>query len=62
MSPDIKAVPCPICKAKVARDAAHFPFCSKRCQTIDLGNWASNRYTIPSPLPDDDMPDDETFH
>jgi endogenous inhibitor of DNA gyrase (YacG/DUF329 family) len=26
---------------------SHRPFCSKRCQLIDLGNWLGERYTIP---------------
>ncbi len=24
------------------------PFCSDRCRLLDLGNWASEKYTIPS--------------
>ena len=23
------------------------PFCSERCKMIDLGNWASERYSVP---------------
>jgi uncharacterized protein len=23
------------------------PFCSERCKLIDLGNWASERYSVP---------------
>jgi len=23
------------------------PFCSERCRTIDLGDWASERYRVP---------------
>lgn len=26
------------------------PFCSERCKLIDLGNWASERYVITTPL------------
>lgn len=26
----------------------HFPFCSARCKTIDLGRWLGERYTIAS--------------
>jgi hypothetical protein len=40
---------CPICKAEVAPGAADFPFCSERCRLIDLGNWASGKYVIPTP-------------
>lgn len=25
-----------------------FPFCSERCQTIDLGRWLDERYRIPA--------------
>lgn len=40
---------CPICKKKeVAPGDPEFPFCSERCRLIDLGNWASEKYVIPS--------------
>ncbi|MFO0573877.1 MAG: DNA gyrase inhibitor YacG [Polyangia bacterium] len=50
---------CPICSTavpsidestSVAASAAHRyrPFCSARCQRIDMGNWLGERYTIPS--------------
>jgi endogenous inhibitor of DNA gyrase (YacG/DUF329 family) len=42
---------CPICKKEVAEGAPEFPFCSNRCRTIDLGNWASEEYKIPSQTP-----------
>ncbi len=40
---------CPICKIEVALDAPEMPFCSERCRTIDLGNWAAEKYVIPAP-------------
>ena len=43
---------CPICKKPVSTADAEFPFCSERCRTVDLGNWASGRYVISSPLRD----------
>jgi endogenous inhibitor of DNA gyrase (YacG/DUF329 family) len=43
---------CPICKKPVATVDKDFPFCSERCRTIDLGNWASGRYVISSPVRD----------
>lgn len=43
---------CPICKAPVHRENPEFPFCSDRCRLIDLGNWASGAYVIPSPVTD----------
>ncbi|HEY9140640.1 MAG TPA: DNA gyrase inhibitor YacG [Bryobacteraceae bacterium] len=42
---------CPICKKEVALGDAEFPFCSERCRTIDLGNWASGKYVVSTPLP-----------
>ena len=40
---------CPICKKEVEPANPEFPFCSGRCRIIDLGNWASEEYKIPSP-------------
>jgi endogenous inhibitor of DNA gyrase (YacG/DUF329 family) len=40
---------CPICSKEVARGDPEFPFCSKRCRIIDLGNWASEKYVISTP-------------
>ncbi len=37
---------CPICKKKVKRTNDDFPFCSARCRTNDLGQWASDEYRI----------------
>ena len=31
------------------------PFCSERCQLIDFGAWADEKYAVP----DDTTPDDE---
>jgi endogenous inhibitor of DNA gyrase (YacG/DUF329 family) len=41
---------CPICRKEITRENPEFPFCSERCRTIDLGNWASGRYVVSSPL------------
>ena len=54
---------CPICKKEVAPGAADFPFCSERCRLIDLGNWASGKYVIPTPVKPGELPqkgDDES--
>ena len=44
-------VRCPICDQSMeGENTAHwpqFPFCSPRCQTIDLGRWLGERYRIP---------------
>jgi endogenous inhibitor of DNA gyrase (YacG/DUF329 family) len=43
-------VKCPTCQAEVIwnEQAIHRPFCSKRCQLIDLGQWANEEHTIAS--------------
>ena|GEM_PF-23764 len=43
-------VDCPTCKTSVEwTSASEFrPFCSKRCQLIDLGQWANEENAIPS--------------
>ncbi|NBI13358.1 DNA gyrase inhibitor YacG [[Haemophilus] felis] len=42
-------VPCPICKKAViwSAQSPYRPFCSKRCQLIDLGEWAAEEKSIP---------------
>ena len=30
--------------------AEDLPFCSERCRLIDLGNWASEKYVISTPI------------
>jgi len=53
-----KPLHCPICKKLVPLDAPEIPFCSERCRTIDLGNWASGEYKISSPIFDPELLDD----
>lgn len=44
---------CPICNRAPARPGS--PFCSDRCQQIDLGRWLSGDYAVPvKPEPDAD--------
>jgi len=38
--------PCPIC-GKPSTQAFH-PFCSPRCQDVDLNRWLSGSYVIPA--------------
>ncbi len=45
-----KTIKCPTCKVQVSEDIKSFPFCSKRCQTIDLGKWADEKYVISRPV------------
>lgn len=49
MSEEIFEVPCPVCQKAVPWMAAsqYRPFCSKRCQLIDLGEWANEEKAIP---------------
>jgi len=42
---------CPICGKEVKPGDPDTPFCSERCRLIDLGNWASEKYVISTPLP-----------
>ena len=57
-------VKCPTCRKEVAwTNNPHRPFCSERCQLIDLGAWAEERYRIPAEDPnfgtDEEDADDE---
>ena len=54
-------VRCPICRKETPWEGNPWrPFCSERCRTIDLGNWASERYRVPGePLPSEDGKDEE---
>jgi endogenous inhibitor of DNA gyrase (YacG/DUF329 family) len=59
VAPGSVKVRCPICRREVAWEGNPWrPFCSDRCRTIDLGNWAAERYRIPGeplrPEPDDE--------
>jgi uncharacterized protein len=45
------AKPCPICGKPATKESR--PFCSKRCQDVDLNRWLSGSYAIPA-RPDED--------
>lgn len=49
MQEDVVTVKCPQCQADVIWDSLSpwRPFCSKRCQLIDLGEWAAEEKRIP---------------
>ncbi|MEC4672117.1 MAG: DNA gyrase inhibitor YacG [Nitrospirota bacterium] len=39
---------CPICRRESEWKGNPFrPFCSERCQLVDLGAWASGQYQVP---------------
>jgi endogenous inhibitor of DNA gyrase (YacG/DUF329 family) len=44
---------CPICKKDVTPKSEFFPFC------IDLGNWASEKYVISTPITPPQSEEDE---
>ncbi|TCP95744.1 hypothetical protein EDC44_10723 [Cricetibacter osteomyelitidis] len=51
---ELISVPCPTCGTAVEWSAkSEFrPFCSKRCQIIDLGDWAAEKNAIPTATAD----------
>jgi len=58
-----KTFECPICKTSLKRDNEYFPFCSKRCQTIDLSHWADGSYHIAGePVPDHESDEGHSIH
>ncbi|MCG8707475.1 DNA gyrase inhibitor YacG [Brenneria sp. 4F2] len=60
MDNDVTIVKCPTCKKPVewCEKSTYRPFCSKRCQLIDLGEWADEEKRIPS---DDIISDSEEW-
>lgn len=54
-----RKVKCPRCgkTTEYSPENIFRPFCSDRCKLIDLGEWASNKYTIP--VEDTQKPTDE---
>lgn len=45
-------VKCPTCQTNViwGEQSPNRPFCSKRCQLIDLGEWSEENNKISSPM------------
>ena len=52
-STEPQTVNCPICGREVFLADPLSPFCSESCRSVDLGNWASERYTIASRVADE---------
>jgi uncharacterized protein len=49
---------CPVCRRQLPvldADAPHRPFCSPRCQSIDLGSWLTEHYRISRPIEEEDL-------
>jgi len=55
MAKRIKTLRCPTCKTIVQAKDEYFPFCSDRCQLVDLGKWASGAYKISRPILDPEV-------
>lgn len=54
-------IKCPQCQTLVSwQDNPHRPFCSERCQLIDLGQWADESYRIPEAA--QELLSDEEIH
>ena len=55
MSVSTVSVQCPTCGKKVLMTETfpERPFCSKRCQAIDFGSWANERYVVEGKEEDD---------
>ena len=48
-------VKCPRCGKNTAYEGNSFrPFCSERCKLMDLGNWVSGVYRVPTKGSDED--------
>ena len=45
---------CPICRKRARVRDSWFPFCSPRCRTQDLANWATGTYSVPAPASEAD--------
>ena len=52
----ITEIACPQCAKKVpwVEESLFRPFCSKRCQMIDFGDWAMEKNSLPTEDPPDD--------
>lgn len=48
--PPPRMVPCPQCQRPTPYSTANRwrPFCSERCRLIDLGQWSTGNYRIPT--------------
>ncbi len=59
-------IKCPICEKDVRffknkKFPPSFPFCSRRCKLIDLGNWLGEKYKLSEPIIEGQEPlDDES--
>lgn len=56
----MKTMKCPICRKEVKLTDPFMPFCSERCKLIDLGNWASEKYVISTPIRQGETEEDDS--
>ena len=57
----IRPQTCPVCKKALdipAAESRFFPFCSERCQQIDMYRWCTGKYAIVEPLGPEDIEQD----
>ncbi|EYU15989.1 DNA gyrase inhibitor YacG [Photorhabdus luminescens] len=56
---ELLTIECPTCGKTVVwgEISPYRPFCSKRCQLIDLGGWANEEKRIPSQSENSDSDD-----
>jgi hypothetical protein len=50
---------CAICEREVTYESplpAAYPFCSPRCQLVDLGNWLRGAYSIDRDIQPEELP------
>jgi endogenous inhibitor of DNA gyrase (YacG/DUF329 family) len=46
---------CPVCSSRVdLAKTPTAPFCSERCQTVDLARWLDEAYAVPEPIREED--------
>lgn len=57
-----RTVACPNCKnaSEFSPNNPFRPFCSERCKLIDLGLWATEQFSIASPITSE-LLDDASF-
>jgi endogenous inhibitor of DNA gyrase (YacG/DUF329 family) len=41
---------CPACKKEIeySEKNSYRPFCSERCKLLDLGDWAQEKFSVPT--------------
>lgn len=63
MSIKTLSVLCPTCKQEVllTPDFPERPFCSKRCKTLDFGDWANENHRIPTATPPEESEDTDSW-